>query len=56
MVEVFNLRTNELLGHASSQPICDSSSKVNVSTWHIYTSFKQSFLLQSHAKIFSIVP
>ena len=28
MVEVFNLRTNELLGQGCSQPICDSSSKV----------------------------
>ena len=28
MVEVFNLRTNELLGKGCSQPICDSSSKV----------------------------
>ena len=27
-VEVFNLRTNEQLGHGCSQPICDSSSKV----------------------------
>ena len=27
-VEVFNLRTNERLGHGCSQPICDSSSKV----------------------------
>jgi len=27
MVEVFNLRTNELLGQGCSQPICDSSSK-----------------------------
>ena len=28
-VEVFNLRTNEQLGHGCSQPICDSSSKVH---------------------------
>jgi len=27
MVEVFNLRTNELIGQGCSQPICDSSSK-----------------------------
>ena len=58
MVEVFNLRTNELLGHASSQPICDSSSKVFMLQFDIFTllpnrhSIFLSSDLQFHKKTF----
>ena len=49
MVEVFNLRTNELLGQGCSQPICDSSSKVKLSEFSC-----KSFLFTCPAKILTL--
>ena len=51
MVEVFNLRTNELVGQGCSQPICDSSSKVKV-----YWLSKYKSVILIHMSCFKIFP
>ena len=69
MVEVFNLRTNELLGQGCSQPICDSSSKVKFELSEysgeysdpriflgVFWSSKESFLFTCPAKIIPTHP
>jgi len=53
MVEVFNLRTNELLGHASSQPICDSSSKEH-GALDFHTAFPLRCCAKGGRKVFMV--